>query len=802
MSTLELLLEALEQRPEDQLAWLDRQTQWSEQTRAKVHRMMSGQKKTAAAFSTPVTPPSEDSLMLGSQVGHYRLTKMLGMGGMGAVFLGERADDFSHVAAIKLVRGDRTSEAAQERFAQERQHLAQLNHPYIAHLIDGGTTPEGVSYLTMEYVRGVSVTQFVRNQALDVREVMQLFVKICTAVEAAHSNLLVHGDIKPANVLINEQGDPKLLDFGIAQVLKGVEPEQRLTGALTPHYASPEQLAGERITQSSDVYSLGVLLRELLRNASGSTGSLTRRELDFIVDKATEQQSARRFSSVPDMIGECRRFLHNEPIASLSNSVAYRSRKFFQRHPLGSVLATLGILAVSAGLVIALLQANEAKRQSSLASQQRNLAEAERDRAEQIKDFLLTLFNSANVNAEEGRRPDVKVVELLDDAVERLTDSDLDPVSELELRTTFTELYESLLQVDDATRLARQTLDFLSSSTLADDALSQARAYRALGMALDGAGKDAQAQEAYLETRKALTQVSTEDKQSEAYYFLDVQSVAELANLYTRRGTCELGLPALQASLQEQQSRPKTFAYWRDRSALLSAVGICRNQRQEVREAYDVFKQVLEASNQAYPEGHATTAIDHANLGHMARGMELWENAETHYLDAISVYEQFLVPMPERALVMASLGRTYAQLDSPAKASRWLTEAVAAVEAGVPRDHYDRASIYTSVGRGYLRMLDFANADRFLLEAIRINELHRSGQAYVHVVRTLLASSWVDQKRYAEAEPLLLAAFEAFEQAYSLDNARTQRAIAELLRIYEATQNQRQLARFSAMVSR
>lgn len=801
MTTLELLLEILEREPDDPLAWLEQQTQVDDQARSKVLRMVTGQQATASAFSAPLMPPGKDSRMLGSQVGRYHLTKLLGRGGMGAVFLGERADDFDHVAAIKLVRSDRASALAQERFARERQHLAQLNHPYIAHLIDGGRTPHGVSYLTMEYVDGVSVTRFVREQKLVLRDVVALFVKICSAVEAAHSNLIVHGDIKPANVLINEQGDPKLLDFGVAQVLEGVDTDKRALRAMTPYYASPEQLEGKRITQSSDVYSLGILLRELVQRVADDIQPLTRRELDSIIDKAGHRDPRDRFGSVPELMGECRRLLNREPLGTLQDSVLYRARKFLQRHPLGTTLSALSLLAISTGFVLALVQASEARRQSELASQQQSIAELERDRAEQIKDFLLTLFNSANINAQEGQRPDVKVVELLDDAVNRLPDSQLDPASELELRTTFTELYESLLQIDEATQLAADTLTFLASSDLADNPLSRARAFRALGIALDGAGKDAQAQEAYLETRKALANVSPDQKATQAYYFLDVQSVAELANLYTRRGTCELGIPALRASLKSHEGRPKTADYWRDRSALLSAVGVCQNQRQEVAEAYEVFKQVLAASQKAYPNGHATTAIDHANLGHMARGMERWENARAHYADAIAIYEQFHVPMADRALVMASLGRTLAHLDEPAAATRWLSKAVAAVEAGVPEDHYDRASIYTSVGRGFLRLADYTSADRYLLEAIRVNEIHRSGQAYVHLVRTLYATSLVDQKRYAEAEPLLLDAFASFKQAYGMDNARTQRAIAELLRVYEATDNHAETTRFSKLLS-
>ena len=215
---------------------------------------------------------AEDSKLtnsfIGKQIGKYKLTKMLGEGGMGAVFLADRTDgEFEQQVAIKLLKQGFVSKIALSRFVSERQILARLHHRFIAQLLDGGTTDEGMPYLVMEYIEGLPLIDYCNQQNLDLKARLELFQKICSAVQYAHQHLVIHRDLKPSNIMVTEDGSPKLLDFGISKLVSqegDALQTQTEFRALTPGYASPEQVRGDMISTSSDVYSLGVILYELL----------------------------------------------------------------------------------------------------------------------------------------------------------------------------------------------------------------------------------------------------------------------------------------------------------------------------------------------------------------------------------------------------------------------------------------------------------------------------------------------------------------------------------------------------------
>ncbi len=205
---------------------------------------------------------------IGKQIGKYKLIQLLGEGGMGAVFLAERTDgEFEQEVAVKLLKQGFVSKIALSRFVSERQILARLHHRFIAQLLDGGTTEEGMPYLVMEYVEGLPLLDYCNEHNSDLKARLEIFQKVCSAVQYAHQHLVIHRDLKPSNILVTEDGSPKLLDFGISKL---VTPEndalqtQTEFRALTPGYASPEQIRGEQISTASDVYSLGIILYELL----------------------------------------------------------------------------------------------------------------------------------------------------------------------------------------------------------------------------------------------------------------------------------------------------------------------------------------------------------------------------------------------------------------------------------------------------------------------------------------------------------------------------------------------------------
>lgn len=339
---------------------------------------------------------SETELRPGDRLGVWKLIREIGHGGMGAVFLAERADGhFRQQAAIKLIRGVADDMAA-TRFAQERQLLASLQHPQIARLLDGGATPQGQPYLVMEYIVGEPIDVWCNSRNLGLRERLDLFRSICAVVQFAHQRLVAHCDLKPSNVLVREDGVPALLDFGIARVLdaerEGAPSQPSYPGSgesggsspMTPRYASPEQLSGQMPGLPTDIYALGLMLYELLagepppreRGQTAPQPSCTSQnvawrkdlegDLDAIVARACAFDPAQRYVSVAEVAQDVARYERGEVVhAVAAPSRAYRVGKFVRRNKAGVAVAAVLALAILAGLVGTLWQASEAARRAN-----------------------------------------------------------------------------------------------------------------------------------------------------------------------------------------------------------------------------------------------------------------------------------------------------------------------------------------------------------------------------------------------------------------------------------------------------
>ena len=272
----------MELEPEQHAAFLDQSCAGDLALRREVESLLANDLTGGESIRFAIGKAAEEAAQdpsdrwIGRRIGAYRITGFIGQGGMGTVYGAIRADDqFEKQVAIKLVRRGFDSEELLSRFRHERQILANLDHPHVARLLDGGTTEDGLPYFVMEYVEGVTITEHCWNRQLTVEEQLKLFRLVCAAVQHAHQNLVVHRDLKPANVLVTREGTPKLLDFGIAKLLEeGSEGEATITSmrVLTPEYASPEQIKGEVVTTVTDVYSLGLMLYEMLTGTRRHTG--------------------------------------------------------------------------------------------------------------------------------------------------------------------------------------------------------------------------------------------------------------------------------------------------------------------------------------------------------------------------------------------------------------------------------------------------------------------------------------------------------------------------------------------------
>ncbi|MBL8142013.1 MAG: serine/threonine protein kinase [Acidobacteria bacterium] len=368
--------------------------------------------------------------VVGQRIGPYSVVREIGRGGMGRVYLATRADDqFRKQVAIKVVSAAFDGLGLSERFARERQILANLDHPFITRLIDAGTTDTGLPFIVMDAVDGVPIDVYGQQQRLGVRQRLELFRKVCDAVQYAHRHLVIHRDLKPSNILVTADGTPRLLDFGIAKLLSAddaPDAARTMTGAqmMTPEYASPEQAQGEAVTTATDVYSLGVLLFQVLTGkrpyqwttqrldeivrvicetpaprpsavAPAADARAIAGDLDAIVQMALRKEPERRYASVGHFADDIRLHLAGAPIAARTDAFGYRAGKFVRRHRVGVAAAALVAVALTSGLGVALWQARIARRERAEAEAQRARAERRFNDVRKLAGSFLFEFHDA-----------------------------------------------------------------------------------------------------------------------------------------------------------------------------------------------------------------------------------------------------------------------------------------------------------------------------------------------------------------------------------------------------------------------
>ena len=423
---LSTLLDLPENEHSEFLASID-----DEEIRLEVEKLLSAQEQAENFIDTPILiekgladDATKDSL-IGKTIENYLILERIGTGGMGAVYLAERLNsDFKQKVALKIIKRGMDSEAILTRFATERRILSTLKHPNIAQLLDGGISSEGLPFFVMEYVDGKPLNQFCDENELALNERLQIFRQICSAVENAHKHLIIHRDLKPSNVLVTSDGIPKLLDFGIGKLLSNDGDEATLTATqgrvFTPEYASPEQVLGKSVTTATDVYSLGVILYELLsgerpykiesrlpqevanvilteepirpssvvssqwlvvnktrKEASHQTNPKSqilnpkslRGDLDNIILKALRKEPERRYQTVQEFSEDIRRHLVGLPVTATADTTFYRVGKFVKRHSVGVFAGGLIFLSLLVGISATAWQANRANVERAKAEQ-------------------------------------------------------------------------------------------------------------------------------------------------------------------------------------------------------------------------------------------------------------------------------------------------------------------------------------------------------------------------------------------------------------------------------------------------
>lgn len=501
----ELLQESLNRAPVEREKFLDN-SGYTPDIRREVESLLTHERDardfmslTASRYARDFFNETEHSKnsLLNQQIGVYKIVSELGIGGMGAVYLAARTDGkFEQRVAIKMLKRELNIEKIRRNFAREKEILATLSHPNIATLLDAGTTDDGIPYLVMEYIEGISVDEFCRQRNLSLNARLKLFNKVCEAVAFAHRNLIIHRDLKPSNILVTADGKPKLLDFGISKLLDAkTEDAANITifTAMTPQYASPEQIKGEPVTTATDVYSLGVVLYKILTgnfpyhfgNESGGnlfkeitqapptlpsalalkppiSSSQLKGDLDNIILKALCKEPERRYQTVEQFCADIWRFVDGLPVLARPATFAYRASKFYQRNKVSVAAAALILISLCAGIAVALTQAGRATEQARIAVEQRDAAQRASARAERTSRFMQSFLEYANPNwyGRGNGRFDTTVREAIDDAAARI-DTELadEPEVRADLHYTVGEVYRTHGEHKSALKHFRQSLD-------------------------------------------------------------------------------------------------------------------------------------------------------------------------------------------------------------------------------------------------------------------------------------------------------------------------------------------------------
>jgi eukaryotic-like serine/threonine-protein kinase len=736
----------------------------------------------------------------GQRLGRYRILRKLGSGGMGDVYLAERADEeYQQQVAIKLVRSGVFSQQVQSRLRTERQILAKLQHPHIARLLDGGRAPDGTPYLVMEYIDGEPIDSYCDRRRLSLDDRLRLVQAVCAAVQYAHQNLIVHRDLKPSNILITPDGVPKLLDFGIAKLLDTRHTLQTLAvthmdyRVMTPAHASPEQVRGDVITTSSDIYVLGVLLYELLtgkrpfhlvgaslsdmeriiceqeapppsavvsRMAQESPGLLAetaahrstsvarlqkqlRGDVDNIIGMAMRKDVERRYRSAEQLAADIDRHLTGQPVLATSDTWFYRARKFARRH---AVAVTASIVAVVTLATFATVTFVQSKR----IAYERDIATTQRARAEQVSSFLVELFELSDPSHSRGNQ--VTARELLDIGARRVNLGLADqPETRAMLLGTIGSVYESLGLYADSVQLLEEALRTrirLHGPRHAEVAAAMA----ALGGALCERG---QLQPCEEQLKAAL------DMQRDLFGPSALELAPTLmahARLAQMRGALEDAEHYYNDSLDIYRKHGKERTS--DAASVLNELGGLYSYRGQYERAAAMYRAALDIDRQALGNDHPHVGMHIQNLaltlhlqGKLAQAEPLYAESmqilskvlgETHpqTLDASANYGRFLHRRGDLARAEEILSRVV-ELDRTVRGPR---------HAFVGHDLVNLGMLRVDTGR-------YADAERDFRDALDIyNEALPADHPYVASALSGLGRAQLEQNRFDDAERTLLRA--------------------------------------------
>jgi serine/threonine protein kinase/Flp pilus assembly protein TadD len=738
----------------------------------------------------------------GTRVGAYKLVRSIGRGGMGSVWLATRHDGrFEGQAAIKLLNAELVGRTGGERFKREGTILARLTHPHIARLIDAGLSSVGQPYLVLEHIDGRHIDQHCDDHALGVEARIRLFLDVLAAVAHAHANLIVHRDLKPSNVLVTNDGQVKLLDFGIAKLLgDDLSPHDptltREAGAgMTPRYAAPEQVSGGPITTATDVYALGVLLYGLLTGqeplgssarstadiikaivdteprrmssmvaASGdapppNAGHAARRattpeklrrslqgDLDTIVAKALKKNPDERYASVAEFADDLRRVVEHQPISARPDALTYRAAKFARRHRRSVIVAAAS--AVLVGMTIAFYTVKLAH--------ERDLAARQAAKASKVSELLTEILDGADpFRTPDAQEPTVR--RLLDVGAERMARDLADqPEIRAEVSTLIGRVYQRLGLYDKALPLLQQSLA-LGRQAVGPEHVSIAQTLNDLGV-LHREHGDTKAAQPLLEESLAMRRhlLGSVDK--------DVAvTLVELSRVLRDRGLDTKAEPLLREALA---IRRKVFGEaHRETATSLNDLALLLFGRGDLDRAEPLFRESLAINLKTLGPDHPSVAVSMGNVGLVLDAKGDAAAAEKLYRDDLAIVRKSLGEAhPTYAQALNNLAIAVMHQDRLDEAQTLLEQTVAIVRPLFRPDHPRLAVYLVNLSRVQIVRGQAVQAEPTLRHVLDVRQrLYPEGDWRIAQARSLLGASLTKQGHYADAEVLLLEAAKALK---------------------------------------
>lgn len=729
--------------------------------------------------------------LIGENVGAFRIESIIGGGAMGSVFLAKRNDgQFDQTVAIKILRPLIMDSGMREFFQRERQILAKLNHPNIARLYDGGFTDSGRPFFTMEYVSGKSLLEYIGEKKLSLKGRLDLFLQVCKAVQYAHQNLIVHLDLKPQNIIVNEEGQVKLLDFGVSRIM---EDSEETEGSFTLAYASPEQLQRKDAGVSSDIYSLGIILFELVSeihpfqrffqdpvalkaaklagdSASFDAGQHSKRwfigDLQFIYEKATRILPEDRFSSVEVMIRDLQAFSYDYPISSRPKSWNYSFRKYLKRNR--NTVVSIGVAA--------LLLIGSGVFYTIRLSEERNLAQSEAKRANQIADLLSDVFMAADPNI--GGADTITAIQLLNQGYENL-EKNLGDEPELyaSMISRLAPIFLNLGDYEKGEELSKKALEInlslpdISPETLSDNETQMAGMYYVKGVY----------DSSLLYAEKAINRLK-EAGAMESIFMSN--ALVELGNVLYDFGEFDRADSVYQAayeiSKREFESPHVELAFE------LHMLGANAREKGDYEKAENYLLQSLEMKKELFDEPHLEIAYTYNHLGSLYQSMGQ-DSIALGYIEKSldqrqSILGEFHV---ETMASMANYARTLVRLGLPLDAIPIYHKTLIITDSLVGKSHFYFWALTGSLGTAQFEAgLYEQAAANFQLAYDHYLELLPEGDPRQASPLNGLGKIKMQEKNYQLARTYFSEALTIREEAYPKGHpqiAQSQQALGECL---------------------